>query len=91
VKLNPRVVQVWAAILSARPTARLLLKTRLFETREFGQRLLHGFAERGIDPQRVELLHATATRREHLATYARVDIALDTFPYAGATTTCEAL
>ena len=45
----------------------------------------------GIGAERVELLGHTRTRQEHLALYARVDIALDTFPYNGTTTTCESL
>jgi len=45
----------------------------------------------GIGRDRVELIGHTATQAEHLNLYKRLDIALDTFPYNGATTTCEAL
>ena len=53
--------------------------------------MLQPLAAGGIARERIELLPATATRREHLETYGRIDVALDTFPYAGATTTLEAL
>jgi predicted O-linked N-acetylglucosamine transferase (SPINDLY family) len=45
----------------------------------------------GIDPARITLLERTTTQSEHLALYSEMDIALDTFPYHGTTTTCEAL
>ena len=49
------------------------------------------FAARGITPDRLLLGGTLASRAEHLATYNRVDIALDTFPYPGVTTSAEAL
>jgi len=45
----------------------------------------------GVDPARLDVLPATRGVREHLAAYGRMHVALDTFPYAGVTTTCEAL
>jgi len=48
-------------------------------------------AAAGIAAERVEFLERTATTEDHLALYGRVDISLDTFPYHGTTTTCEAL
>ena len=45
----------------------------------------------GIAPERVELVGRVPTLAEHLALYNRMDIALDTFPYNGTTTTCEAM
>lgn len=89
-KLNDDVLATWAELLS-RCDARLLLKTRALAWPAVRERVLSAFSARGVDPSRVELCPATTTRREHLALYARVDVALDTFPYAGATTTCEAL
>jgi protein O-GlcNAc transferase len=49
------------------------------------------FASLGISSDRVELVSWISTTQAHLKLYDRVDIALDTFPYNGTTTTCEAL
>ncbi len=57
-------------------------------TRERCQTL---FADAGIAEDRLKLMGYIPDQGGHLSTYARIDIALDTFPYNGTTTTCEAL
>ncbi len=54
-------------------------------------KMLSRFADQGIDAHRVDLIPLLPTTSEHLAAYASVDLSVDTFPYAGTTTTCEAL
>lgn len=49
------------------------------------------FRQEGIDESRLDLFPLIATTRSHLEAYSNVDVALDPFPYAGTTTTCEAL
>lgn len=90
-KMNAAVVALWAGVLEAVPGARLLLKNPSLSDGASRQRYLRMFEDHGVAPERVELLGRTPTPVEHLALYGRVDIALDTFPYAGTTTTCEAL
>jgi predicted O-linked N-acetylglucosamine transferase (SPINDLY family) len=90
-KMNERVFDVWGGILAAIPDARLLLKARQLDSADWRRRFVESFARRGIESDRIELRGHAATLNEHLATYDRVDIALDTFPYNGTTTTCEAL
>lgn len=89
-KLTDAVLDAWSAILTACPTARLLLKNAALgreSNREFLQR---AFARRGIAASRVEL-DGPAEHFAFLQKYAAVDIALDTFPYNGGTTTTEAI
>ena len=88
-KMPPSQVALWARVLDAVPGSRLLLKS-LPDT-VIADRFHRLFADEGIDPARVEFLHWTTSRPEHLRLYHRMDIALDTFPYHGTTTTCEAL
>ena len=45
----------------------------------------------GLSPNRLELRGHSPSVEEHLAAYHDVDIALDTFPYTGCTTTADAL
>ena len=55
------------------------------------QRVTTLFQEMGLAPERLELRGHSPSLEEHLAAYNDVDIALDTFPYTGCTTTADAL
>lgn len=90
-KLTPATAALWAEILTTLPTARLLLKSPLFADDGIRTRYETLFTRHGIARTRLELLAAVPDPRDHLALYGRVDIALDSFPYNGTTTTCEAL
>lgn len=91
VKINDELVSLWARILAEVPGSRLLVKGAIIHGDDDRAELSRFFEERGIPEGRVILHGVTSTIQEHLALYARVDIALDTFPYHGTTTTCEAL
>lgn len=90
-KINRRVLQVWADVLKSVPESRLLLKCPALTDAHARERIVREMQSLGVGAERLELLGHTKTRAEHLALYARLDIALDTFPYNGTTTTCEAL
>ncbi len=90
-KLNDPLIDVWAPVLRAVPGSRLILKNRALRDPVIRESVARRFADRAVEPGRLELLPPAPTQREHLAAYARVDIALDNFPYNGTTTTCEAL
>lgn len=90
-KIGPAVVRAWSAILLATPGSRLLIKTRGISTPAAARSFRSAFAECGIDAARLELMDGLPDKRAHLNLYGRLHLALDTFPYNGATTTCEAL
>ncbi|WP_224983688.1 nodulation protein NodZ [Geomonas agri] len=90
-KITRETLAMWADVLRAVPGSRLLLKGYSLACPQGRQRFLDAFAAAGIETERLELIGNTPSYRDHLALYAGVDIALDTFPYHGTTTTCEAL
>ena len=90
-KVTAEVVECWSEILRAVPGAHLLMKSKPLADKETKARYLKMFEEKGIQPERIELLGWLAERNGHLGLYNKVDIGLDPFPYNGTTTTCEAL
>jgi protein O-GlcNAc transferase len=90
-KISPEVIRVWSDILRTIPNSRLIMKARNLHDSPTVRSFLNHFTEQGIDSERIELISRTPTYREHLAIYNRIDIALDTFPYNGTTTTFEAM
>lgn len=90
-KISPSVVRVWSRVLHDCPGSRLLLKTRELAHAPMRDMLAARFAACGIGPDRLWLTGRIESDRGHLALYDEVDLALDTFPYAGTTTTCQAL
>jgi protein O-GlcNAc transferase len=89
-KLNDRVFDVWAAILSAVPGSRLILKWRTFQDDELAGQVRTAFVNRGVAADRIELRTASF-HNALLKEYADIDIALDPFPFTGGITSCEAL
>ena len=86
-KLSPSTIRVWKELLEAVPQSRLLVKSVGLVPERWSRTL----AAAGLDPARIELLRETASIADHLALYARIDVALDPFPYNGTTTSVEAL
>ena len=90
-KISPQIAALWSQVLNAVPHSKLVLKCRWFLDLVVRDRYLALFQSYGIDSSRIELLSWTQERKESLELYSRIDIALDTFPYNGTTTTCESL
>nr|CAD1838623.1 unnamed protein product [Ananas comosus var. bracteatus] len=90
-KITPKVLQVWARILCAVPNSRLVVKCKPFCCDSVRQRFLTILEQLGLEPLRVDLLPLILLNHDHMQAYSLMDISLDTFPYAGTTTTCESL
>lgn len=87
-KVNDTVLEVWAKILYQVPDSRLFLKGRLFDEPAGQELFRHKLEALGIQQERVEL---RGFSMPYLTEYYEMDIALDTFPYPGGGTTCDAL
>lgn len=87
-KVTDEMLQLWSEILGRVPGSQLLLKHKLFssaEGRSYTQRRLE---KAYIDLERVQLQGFST---DYLTMYKNIDLALDTYPYTGGLTTCEAL
>ena len=89
-KITDDVLHVWGRILRSCPGSRLRLQNAALSDAGAVEALKGRLAAQSIDPAHVDM-HGFAPRTEYLAAYAQVDFLLDTFPYPGGTTTCEAL
>lgn len=89
-KINSRVFDTWVEILGKVENSTLLIKAGPLKEDEFKEFVFERFERKGISRSRLELIGWTDGQHEHLELYGRVDIHLDTFPYNGTTTTCEA-
>lgn len=87
-KLTPSMLNAWKKILDGVPNSRLILKNSILGKEDERNFVAEKLAEYGFDLSRVELRPPT---KSWLKDYSDVDIALDTFPYTGGVTTCEAL
>ncbi|WP_051598412.1 tetratricopeptide repeat protein [Selenomonas ruminantium] len=87
-KVNDGMLMVWKKILEAVPNSRLLLKHSLLGTEEGREYTVQRLKKLGMPLTRIEF---RGLSKDYLAQYHDMDIALDTSPYPGGLTTCEAL
>ena len=87
-KITFDVLRLWRTIIELVPNSRLVLKNKLCSISAGREIIVEKLKEVGFDVSRVELRPYSA---DYLEQYRDIDIALDTFPYNGGLTTCEAL
>jgi protein O-GlcNAc transferase len=91
-KISSWTIESWISILQRVSGAALLLKFQnWFDDGGLRERITSLFRNGGVDPERVHMIARAEHLDAHMRRYADVDIALDTFPFNGATTTFEAL
>ncbi len=89
-KVTPAVIETFAKILAGVADSVLLFRFRGWDDVAVRDSVVHAFKRLGIAENRLRF-EGRGSHAEFLATYNKVDIALDTFPYSGGLTTCEAL
>ena len=88
-KITEGVRDLWAGVLASCPNARLLVFNTRFND-ESAAELMAGLVRRGVDANRIRIQNKIRGN-SYLEVYHQIDIGLDVFPWAGATTTMEAV
>jgi len=89
-KISDATVKTWCDVLKAVPNSRMLIKLQTM-SKQLREAAVARFTSRGVASERIEIAPWEYDAAAHARMYARLDIALDSFPYNGTTTTCEAM
>ena len=90
-KIQPDMIRIWCRVLAEIPDAKLILKGRAFVEPATAERCYAMFEREGVARDRIRGIARLPAQSDHLKLYNQIDIALDTWPYNGTTTTMEAL
>jgi len=90
-KITRTTAERWMAVMKALPEARLLLKSKNLGEATEAARIRELFEGMGLSNERLQLEGHSPSVAEHLSWYQQLDLALDTFPYTGCTTSADAL
>lgn len=90
-KISDNTIKVWSKILNE-SSSRLILKNSSGKNlKRLNEIILSKFKKEKVDIKKITILPSNLTREEHLKCYNKIDLALDTFPYPGVTTTFESI
>ncbi len=89
-KINNEVIKLWSQVLNSVSNSRIIIKCDEFANDEIKKNILGKFKKNGVSSDLISLLGKLEKREEAIKLYNSIDINLDTFPFQGNTTTCEA-
>lgn len=91
-KVSLPTLRLWARLLGAVPDSRLVLRYGdWYRSRAIRTRIEANLESLGVDASRISYPSAASSYFEHLEGYNGIDVALDTFPFSGSSTTIDAL
>jgi predicted O-linked N-acetylglucosamine transferase (SPINDLY family) len=90
-KISDETIEVWSKILFEVDNSKLILKAVSRDAETAHKNFLDKFKKFKIDESRIIILPRTKNRKDHYKLYNKIDLALDTFPYPGVTTSFEAV
>ena len=90
-KISDSTIKVWSKIINS-TNSKLILKTSSLDDFHFSKKnMLNKFSKYDVNLEQIEILPKVTDFFEHLELYNKIDLALDTFPYPGVTTSFEAV
>ena len=89
-KLSNETIKLWSKILN-NTNSRLILKSGSITSNLTFKYVAKKFKEHNVEENKILILDKNLTREEHLKQYNKIDVALDTFPYPGVTTSFESI
>lgn len=87
-KNSVHVLALWRQILASCPNTKLLMKLETYDN--YAARLAHYMKVLDVSAERL-ILHNRLSDADYNTIFSKIDVLVDTFPYSGTTTTCNAL
>ena len=89
-KISSKTISIWSNILN-NTSSRIILKNSIMNNDEINQNLIEKFLKNNVKEDKIQIINFQKESLDHLSLYDQIDLALDTFPYNGVTTTFESV
>ena len=89
-KISNKIIDIWSSILNSTDSI-LMLKESSEESDQLKESILNKFKEKGTNIDQIVFLERTKNIEDHLQLYNNIDLALDTSPFPGVTTSFESI
>ena len=90
-KISSETINTWSKILKDGNAKLILKSSSSFDEKNLNKSLINKFKKENIEEDKIEILSRKKTYSEHLESYNKIDLSLDTFPYPGVTTSFESV